>query len=487
MRIAPFFVCLFLSLAQTALAQTKLAFVAGVERYNKSGLKNLEYAEDDAHKVKAALEALDFKTFEVIGENATLSQLNTELDRFVAATKKLNKTDIAIVYFSGHGAQKLVQRPTADGGTVEVEEPFFCPNDAIKADVSTLLSLNTLLRRLSDFSGSDRNIIILDACRDSADKSGKTGGIDGNKIELSDKLALFFAAKSGQRSYESKQLGHGIFTHYLLEGLNGAAADSFDEITFQGLADYVSKQVERNSPRLLQVETVDAQTPNLMANLSGTIVLGKVTPKVPPPPPSRPMAARVKNDSRERFDIDSPTKSNEANPPQKLSYEQALVGVLHALDVNGDGVSISSKLIDPSDLDEIAGQLISGNGAATFISGMPRDFSRRRVDQMSQSNLVIPYINHEGIAYRPYSLQTKSAAKQLDDAASRAGLEVIGITPLDHSRALYAVAVTKADGNLSWLLFRVTEQYVRMAQNGNGPEPSRVHSAAAKALGMLQE
>ncbi len=38
---------------------------------------------------------------------------------------------------------------------------------------------------------------MLDACRDSADKSGKGGGIDGSTIrELSDKLALFFAAKS---------------------------------------------------------------------------------------------------------------------------------------------------------------------------------------------------------------------------------------------------------------------------------------------------
>jgi hypothetical protein len=106
---------------------------------------------------------------------------------------------------------------------------------------------------------------------------------------------------------------------------------------------------------------------------------------------------------------------------------------------------------------------------------------------MMESNLVIPYINHEGIAYRPYSMQTKSAAKQLDDAASRSGLNVIGITPLDHSRALYAVAVSNAAGNELWMLVRVTEQYAPTPQNGNGPEPSKVHSAVTKAFGMLQK
>ncbi len=265
-----------LGVSTNSWSQTRIAFVAGVERYNKSGLKNLEYAEDDAKQIKTELENLGFETFAVIGDDATLKKLTTELDAFITATKALNKSDIAIVYFSGHGVQKLVPREKGDGTTIEVEEPFFCPNDAIKKDVSTLLSLNTLLERLEDSSGSDHNIIMLDACRDSADKNGK-GGIDGSTIhELSDKLALFFAAKSGHRSFENPEIKHGIFTYYLLEGLQGKAADRDDEITFQGLANYVSKQVERNSPALLQVSAADAQKPNLMGNLTGTVVLGKL-------------------------------------------------------------------------------------------------------------------------------------------------------------------------------------------------------------------
>ena len=71
-----------------------------------------------------------------------------------------------------------------------------------------------------------------------------------------------------------------------MEGLQGKAADSDNEITFQGLTDYVSKQVERNSPGLLEVSAVDAQRPNLMGNLSGTIVLGRMEKSKSVTPPS---------------------------------------------------------------------------------------------------------------------------------------------------------------------------------------------------------
>jgi hypothetical protein len=81
---------MLLSLSSTAWAQTRVAFVAGVERYNKSGLKDLEYAEDDAREVKYALEDLGFTTTSVIGQDASLDKLNKSLDEFIAATKRLN-------------------------------------------------------------------------------------------------------------------------------------------------------------------------------------------------------------------------------------------------------------------------------------------------------------------------------------------------------------------------------------------------------------
>lgn len=69
------------------MAQTKVAFVAGVERYDKSGLTNLEYAEDDARQVQAQLNKLGFSVFPVIGDEANLAKLNSAMDRFITTTK----------------------------------------------------------------------------------------------------------------------------------------------------------------------------------------------------------------------------------------------------------------------------------------------------------------------------------------------------------------------------------------------------------------
>lgn len=397
MKLIAIVLALLLGVSADAWSQTRIAFVSGVEHYKKSGLNDLEYAEDDARQVQTALEDLGFKTFAVIGEDASLSNLNKELDRFIAATKALKKADIALAYFSGHGVQKLVRRTTADGRISEVEEPFFCPNDAIKSEVSTLLSLNILLKRLEASSGSDHNFILLDACRDSADKSGK-GGIDGSTIrELSDKLALFFAAESGRRSYESKKLKHGIFTHYLLEGLRGQAADSDNEVTFQGLVSYVSKQVERNSPGLLDVSTAEAQRPNLMGNLSGTIVVGTLdhrsAPKIQSPqiqkdsdPSTTPKPEILKRKSRTRkpspFNVLTPSETGYLasrlaaeltitvfqEPITHLLYEleeQALIPISideQSLDESGLNSSTPITMDDPSTNLHQAFEVLAGAG-----------------------------------------------------------------------------------------------------------------------------
>lgn len=262
------------SLLWTTLnAQTKLAFIAGVEDYERDGFEFLQFAEDDALELKMELTRLGFETQAIVGREATLDGIQRGLDQLYERSKHLRRDDIVLVFLSGHGVQKLVRR-NANGTITEKEEPFFCPVDAHKNDVRTLLNLNDLLNRLKEDSGASNNIVLLDACRESLDKGAK--GIDGSTIEaLPNKLALFFAAQSGHRSFESRQLKHGIFSYYLLEGLRGKAADEDNEITLQGLASYVSKRVQRDSPGLLDVRDAEAQQPNFMGNLRGSLLLGK--------------------------------------------------------------------------------------------------------------------------------------------------------------------------------------------------------------------
>ncbi len=69
----------------------KLAFVAGVSKYQKDGFRNLEYAEDDARDLAAELKKHGFAVLVVVGQEATLGKLTSELSRFFLETKKLSK------------------------------------------------------------------------------------------------------------------------------------------------------------------------------------------------------------------------------------------------------------------------------------------------------------------------------------------------------------------------------------------------------------
>jgi len=55
---------------------------------------------------------------------------------------------------------------------------------------------------------------------------------------------LLSACRSGQRAYEWPAKDHGVFTHYLLEGLQGAAW-SEDTLLFDDLATYAAQEVRQ--------------------------------------------------------------------------------------------------------------------------------------------------------------------------------------------------------------------------------------------------
>jgi hypothetical protein len=80
-------------------------------------------------------------------------------------------------------------------------------------------------------------------------------------------VAALLSCSDGERSFEAGRLGHGVFFHFVLEGLKGAAKNDEDEVTWDRLAEFVKRQVSRRTPAL--VGGGARQTPQLMANLVG--------------------------------------------------------------------------------------------------------------------------------------------------------------------------------------------------------------------------
>jgi hypothetical protein len=66
-------------------------------------------------------------------------------------------------------------------------------------------------------------------------------------------FAALFSCKSGERAFETGKLGkgHGVFFHYVVDGLKGKAKNNKGEVTWSSLADYVIDRVSDDVPTLI--------------------------------------------------------------------------------------------------------------------------------------------------------------------------------------------------------------------------------------------
>jgi uncharacterized caspase-like protein len=85
--------------APLALAERKIAFVVGIDKYDNLGpQKQLQRAVNDARSVGAAFASVGFEV--VRAENVGRGSFNAEYQKFL---DKLQPDDTAAIYFSGHG------------------------------------------------------------------------------------------------------------------------------------------------------------------------------------------------------------------------------------------------------------------------------------------------------------------------------------------------------------------------------------------------
>src|SRR5262249_46808484 len=163
--------------------------------------------------------------------HATRANIDKQLQELLQG---IGKRDTVLVALSGHGLQfKAPGR--------ESEDAFYCPVDAVKGEPKTLFSLSYLIDEVLATKGG-KNLVIVDACRDApSDPTRGAGGVQGRRMELPEDTAVFFSCSAGQRSYESEKAGggHGVFTHCLLEGLQGQAAQPNGDLTWSGLVRHV--------------------------------------------------------------------------------------------------------------------------------------------------------------------------------------------------------------------------------------------------------
>jgi len=190
-------------------AQTRWAFVVGENR----GLNDedvLRYAEEDAKKVLATMEAVGG-----VSPAHAVTVVDTDADKLRASFKEFSErlqreageNDLLFVYVSSHAGDGELH---LNGTRLPVTE------------------LTDFVRKAK----AEVGVLVLDACR-----SGMVTRVKGLKpvasqvkVDAGDLEGRVFISASGSDEYaqESDAIGGSYFTHHLITGLRGAADTSHD-------------------------------------------------------------------------------------------------------------------------------------------------------------------------------------------------------------------------------------------------------------------
>ncbi|MEV5824803.1 caspase family protein [Spirillospora sp. NPDC052242] len=248
----------------------KLALVAGVSSYEGRwpALKN---CVNDAEEVA---EALAFKEYGfhvdlLLNEQVTKSAIL----RWLLEVKSSGAESI-LFYFAGHGVVDEIGSFLVTHDNQEFDEGI---------NLATLLSVAE-----PPDESSTQVIIILDCCHSGFAASTGPNALSSRQISNSDVQAVvrqsdpsavvIAACAPEQKAIESSNLGHGVFTHHLLNALLGYAADHVGDVTVHSLYDVVSRDMASTDGL--------RQEPVFGGRVRGRVILGTgFTPVLSPPKP----------------------------------------------------------------------------------------------------------------------------------------------------------------------------------------------------------
>lgn len=228
------------------------AVVVGAARYQH--MQTLKYTDDDAYQLAGFLRSVEGGALPneqvkvLIDEDATHRNIIMAMRNVYS---RADENDVILFYFSGHGLQGSFLPVDYDGFVNRLEH--YELRDALLA------------------SRARHKLVIADAChsgslggRSGAQQNAKGGGgIQGtlnayynalNNAQAS--TALLLSSKGEEISLEDGGLRSGIFSHFLIKGMQGEADDNADKlVSIQELFSYVHREVRQY--------TGNIQTPTL--------------------------------------------------------------------------------------------------------------------------------------------------------------------------------------------------------------------------------
>ncbi len=231
---------------RTKSSNEKIAIIIGIENYSEAPKAN--YANLDAqYFFDYARKAFGVKKQNInllINENATVVKTDKALSLWLKSKIKKNRSDL-IIFFAGHGLA------STDG-----KELYLLPQDGNPDRLErTALSRTDLLREIIELN--PRNVtMFLDTCYSGVSRDEQMLLASARPIRIvadeqdgiPDNFTIFSASKLDQISSGLKEAKHGIFSYYLMKGLEGYADFNEDKkITNGELLAYMDENVSQKA------------------------------------------------------------------------------------------------------------------------------------------------------------------------------------------------------------------------------------------------
>ena len=256
----------------------KWALLIGVDDYTE--IRKLKFAGADQRALAEQLIALGFAQDQVVvlHDKATESKyrpFRENIEKQLELVLRVaGRDDLVIVGFSGHGMQ-------LEG------KNYLCPEDTrVDKLASTMIPVEGVYQRLRHCRAALR-LLLVDACRNDALPEGQRsvgtsrglGEFDGTKEKPPEGILVLSSCGAGQVSMEDKDLGHGVFMHFVLEGLQGKAGNALGSVTLAGLYDYASLQTKKYVMRTFN----NYQSPALEGTINGPWEICRSSTNLPEP------------------------------------------------------------------------------------------------------------------------------------------------------------------------------------------------------------
>jgi len=227
---------------KTKSSNNKVALIIGIEQYEQS--PKASYANLDAkYFFDYARKAFGVKKQNIkmlIDQEASLSKTNSAIFKWLPGKITANETDL-IIFFSGHGLA------SSDG-----KAKYILPSNADPDLLSrTALSRSELFEEIIKLNPKSVTMFF-DTCYSGVSRDEQTllaaakplRGVVDDDNEVPDNFTIFTASKGDQISSGLKEAKHGIFSYYLMKGLEGKAdANKDKDITNGELLAYMDQNV----------------------------------------------------------------------------------------------------------------------------------------------------------------------------------------------------------------------------------------------------